>query len=154
MPDSRAPARHSGYFIDGAHEIDYPVYYEDTDAGGVVYYANYLRFAERARTEALQLAGIDHRSLMEQYSIWFVVRRCTVDYIKPARLDDILTIRTRLQEMRTTSLMMRQEILVCKEIIAVVEAFVVCVNTAVRPNKLPDAVRESLLRHLPLHTTA
>lgn len=150
----RTPERHSGFFINGVHEIDYPVYYEDTDAGGVVYYANYLRFAERARTEALQLAGIDHRSLMEQYGVWFVVRRCTVDYLKPARLDDILTIRTRLQEMRTTSLMMRQEVLVCKEIIAVVEAFVVCVNSAVRPIKLPDTVRETLLSQMPLHATA
>lgn len=148
----RNPERYSGEFINGAHEVNFPVYYEDTDAGGVVYYANYLRFAERGRTEALHLAGIDHRELMAQHGVWFVARRCVVDYLKPGRLDDILTIRTSIQEMRTTSLLMRQEILVGKEMIAVVDAFMVCVNAAVKPSKIPQDVRDALLAALPLHT--
>lgn len=149
----RNPDRHSGQFVNGAHEIQFPVYYEDTDAGGVVYYANYLRFAERGRTEALHLAGIDHRELMEQHGVWFVARRCVIDYLKPARLDDLLSVRTSIQEMRTTSLLMRQEFLVANETIAVVDAFMVCVNAAVKPNKIPQPVRDQLLAALPLHTT-
>ena len=192
----RNPHRQSGTFIDGVHHIDFPVYYEDTDAGGVVYYANYLRFAERGRTEALHLAGIDHVELMEQYGIWFVARRCVVDYLKPGRLDDILVVRTSIREMRNTSLLMRQEIgkyvfddaeslsqggqqaapalsgvrqhaSPCEvqhapqrgkqntamhriADIAVVDAFMVCVNTAVKPNKIPEPVREALLACLPV----
>lgn len=150
----RNPHRHSGTFIDGIHHIDFPVYYEDTDAGGVVYYANYLRFAERGRTEALHLAGIDHVDLMEQHGIWFVARRCVIDYLKPGRLDDILVVRTSIREMRNTSLLMRQEIGKRHENgivdIAVVDAFMVCVNTAVKPTKFPDPVREVLLAHLPV----
>lgn len=150
----RNPHRHSGTFIDGVHHIDFPVYYEDTDAGAVVYYANYLRFAERGRTEALHLAGIDHVELMDKYGIWFVARRCVVDYLKPGRLDDILVVRTSIREMRNTSLLMRQEIGKRTEHgiedIAVVDAFMVCVNAAVKPNKIPEPVRELLLARLPV----
>ena len=142
--------RQSGEFIDGVHHIHFPVYYEDTDAGGVVYYANYLRFAERGRTEALQLAGIDHVSLMEQHGVWFVARRCVIDYIKPGRLDDILTVRTSIREMRNTSLLMRQEITRDTQDIAVVDAFMVCVNGQVKPQRIPEPVRSALLRHLPV----
>lgn len=148
----RNPDRFSGEFVNNAHEISFPVYYEDTDAGGVVYYANYLRFAERGRTEALHLAGIDHNELMAEHGVWFVARRCVIDYLKPARLDDILTVRTSIHEMRTTSLLMRQEFLVNKETIAVVDAFMVCVNAAVKPSKIPQSVRESLLAALPLQS--
>lgn len=150
----RNPHRKSGEFIDGVHHIDFPVYYEDTDAGAVVYYANYLRFAERGRTEALHLAGINHIDLMEKHGIWFVARRCVVDYLKPGRLDDILVVRTSIREMRNTSLLMRQEIGKRTENgiedIAVVDAFMVCVNAAVKPNKIPEPVREQLLDYLPI----
>ena len=70
------------------------VYYEDTDAGGVVYHATYLRFAERARTEALRDAGIPHAELLERFTLMFVVRRIEVDYLRPARLDDLLIVVT------------------------------------------------------------
>lgn len=144
------PKRSSGIFIDGVHHIDFPVYYEDTDAGGVVYYANYLRFAERGRTEALHLAGIDHRDLMEKYGVWFVARRCVIDYLKPGRLDDILTIKTSVEEFRNTSLLMRQRIAVNGSDIAIVDAFMVCVNAQVKPQKIPPSVKAQLLHHLPV----
>lgn len=148
------PFRRSGDFIDGVHHIDYPVYYEDTDAGGVVYYANYLRYAERGRTEALHLAGIDHTELMEKHGIWFVARRCVVDYLKPGRLDDVLVVRTSVREMRNTSILMRQEVGKRTERgiedIAVADVLLVCVNSAVKPNKIPEPVREALLAHLPV----
>lgn len=145
-----AGMRHSGKFVNGAHEITYPVYYEDTDAGGVVYYGNYLRFAERARTEALFLAGVEHRSLLKSHGVWFVVRRCEIDYYAPGKLDDLLTLRTSLKEMRNTSIVMTQEVFSNGTLIAKVEAFVVCVTPDVKPHRIPEKVREALLAKLPL----
>ncbi len=76
------------------HRYTLRVYYEDTDAGGVVYHATYLRFAERARTEALRDLGIPHAELVEQYGLMFMVRRIKVDYLRPARLDESLVVVT------------------------------------------------------------
>ena len=75
---------------DGRHRYAVRVYYEDTDAGGVAYHASYLRFAERARTEALRDMGIPHADLLQCFTLMFVVRRVEVDYLRPARLDDSL----------------------------------------------------------------
>lgn len=154
----RNPRRQSGEFVDGVHHITFPVYYEDTDAGGVVYYANYLRFAERGRTEALHLAGVEHNELMADFGIWFVARRCVIDYLKPGRLDDLLTVRTSIRELKKSSLLMRQE--VCKlaeageepryETICVVDAFMVCVNKNVKPQRIPEPVRKQLLEYMPV----
>ena len=80
----------SGMVADGVHVFPVRVYYEDTDAGGIVYYANYLKFAERARTELLRIAGITHSDLMAESGVAFAVRHCAADFIKPARLDDPL----------------------------------------------------------------
>src|SRR5690242_6692965 len=79
---------------DGRHCYPVRVYYEDTDAGGVVYHATYLRYAERARTEALRDAGIPHAELVERFSLMFVVRSIEVDYLRPARLDESLIVVT------------------------------------------------------------
>src|SRR5476651_552303 len=87
------------------------VYYEDTDAGGVVYYANYLKFAERARTELLRSGGFDHTALMQDHGVQIVVRNCTAEYILPARLDDALEVRSRITNMGGVSFTIRQEIL-------------------------------------------
>src|SRR5579872_1943212 len=92
------------------HSFPVRVYYEDTDAGGIVYYANYLKFAERARTEALRLAGFDQSELKHEQKIAFVVRRCECDFLKPAFLDDLLTIETRLNDISKVSMRMRQTI--------------------------------------------
>jgi acyl-CoA thioester hydrolase len=86
------------------------VYYEDTDAGGVVYYANYLRFAERARTEMLRRRGIESSTLMAEDGVAFAVRRCAADYLRPARLDDRLEVRTRLLAVGGASLDLEQRI--------------------------------------------
>ncbi len=146
----RNPRRPSGDFVDGVHHLTFPVYYEDTDAGGVVYYANYLRFAERGRTEALHLAGIDHQELMADFGIWFVARRCVVDYLRPGRLDDLLTVKTSIRELKKSSLLMRQEIVNEQETICVVDAFMVCVNSDVKPQRIPDTVRNQLLEYMPV----
>src|SRR5580698_2435411 len=94
----------------GKHSFPVRVYYEDTDAAGVVYYANYLKFAERARTEALRLSGIDQSELMREDKIGFVVRKCVVDYLKPAMLDDLLTIETSLHDISKVSMELRQTV--------------------------------------------
>lgn len=150
MTSHHTPRRNSGRFEGGIHHLDIPVYYEDTDAGGVVYYANYLRFAERGRTEALQLAGVNHIDLMRDHAVWFVARRCVVDYFKPGKLDDMLTVHTSIIEMKNTSLLMRQDISRSGERIARVDAFMVCVNSDVKPQRIPEPVREALLCHLPV----
>ena len=72
------------------------VYYEDTDAGGVIFYANYLRFMERARTEWLREIGFDHKNLIKKLKLLFAVKNLTIDYIKPGYLDDLLTITSKL----------------------------------------------------------
>jgi len=95
---------------EGRHVYALRVYYEDTDAGGVVYYANYLRFAERARTEALRALGIPHAELVEQFSLMFVVRRVEMDYLRPARLDDSLVVVTEVEEVGGASVRLRQTI--------------------------------------------
>lgn len=89
---------------DDAHAIGLRVYYEDTDAGGVVYYANYLRYFERARTELLRSIGFDQRSLLETQRIGFVVRSLAIDYLAPARLDDELRIETTIERVRNASI--------------------------------------------------
>src|SRR5437868_1581652 len=92
------------------HTFPIRVYYEDTDAAGIVYYANYLKFAERARTEALRLSGIDQSDLMKNEKIEFVVRRCEADFLQPAELDDLLTVETRLITISKVSVKMEQTI--------------------------------------------
>jgi acyl-CoA thioester hydrolase len=74
------------------------VYYEDTDAAGIVYYANYLRFAERARTEMIRCLGVEHRPLMAGAGVAFAVRSCAAEYLEPARLDDRIVVRTRIDK--------------------------------------------------------
>lgn len=81
---------------EGAHHFALRVYYEDTDAAGIVYYANYLKFAERARTELLRSLGFEQEALRRTSGLAFVVRRCVIEYRAPARLDDMLDLATRL----------------------------------------------------------
>lgn len=90
------------------HVFPIRVYYEDTDAGGVVYHANYLKMAERGRTEMLRAGGLDHTRLRAEHGVMFAVRRCEIDYMKPARLDDALEVRTRIAEIRHASVWVEQ----------------------------------------------
>lgn len=107
---SKAPASPGSSFAGQTHVFDLRVYYEDTDAGGIVYYANYLKFAERARTEVLRELGVAQRELMEGEGLAFAVRRCTVDYVAPARLDDLLQIHSTVRALGAASLDIEQSI--------------------------------------------
>ncbi len=93
-----------------AHVFPVRVYYEDTDTAGIVYYANYLKFAERARTEMLRAAGIEQRVLAEETGVAFAVRSCSADYLAPARLDDLLEIRTRVAGLQGATIEMEQSV--------------------------------------------
>ena len=95
----------------GRHRYALRVYYEDTDAGGIVYHAGYLRFAERARTEALRDLGIPHAEMVDRFNLMFVVHRLTIDYLKPARLDDSLVVETSAQEVGGATVLLRQDVL-------------------------------------------
>ena len=130
----------------GIHHFPVRVYYEDTDAGGIVYYANYLRFAERARTEALRMCGIEQSDLLREQNIAFVVRRCTVDFLKPAMLDDLLTIQTRLNDINKVSLEMHQSILRGKETLVRLEVKLAVIGEGMKLARLPDMVRKPMLK--------
>ena len=93
---------------DGAHHYEVRVYFEDTDAAGVVYYANYLKLAERARTEALRDLGVSHAELTDQHGLIFMVRRAKLDYLRPARLDDSLVVASRPLAIGAASVELRQ----------------------------------------------
>ena len=98
----------SGHMEGGVHIMPMRVYYEDTDAAGMVYHANYLRYAERARTEMLRLAGIDHSTLLRDAGIVFTVRNCDIDYTAPARLDDDIEVHTRILDIFGASIRAEQ----------------------------------------------
>ena len=127
-------------------ELDIRVYYEDTDAGGIVYYANYLRFCERGRTEYLRSIGFQNTSLKDEKGLLFVVRRLEADYHSPARLDDVLTVRTLVSEAGKTSFMMEQEVVRGGQALFTMAVQLVCVNMNGRPVRVPDDLKEALGR--------
>ena len=121
------------------------VYYEDTDFGGVVYYANYLRFFERARTEWLRRLGIDHQSLARDAGLQFVVRRAEIDFLRGARLDDQLEITVEIAERKRTYLMLKQRALRGAEPMAEALVQAACVRRdSLRPAAIPAAIAEQL----------
>ena len=128
------------------HRQSIRVYFEDTDAAGIVYYANYLKFAERARTDMLRDYGISHADMMKRDGLVLVVRRCEVDYLKPAKLDDLLTIETETVKLGGASVDLRQRVLRGNEILADLKVLVVCIGPDGRPARIPDYVRGVLPR--------
>ena len=122
------------------------VYFEDTDAAGIVYYANYLKFAERARTDMLRDLGISHAEMMRRDGLVLVVRRCEIDYLKPAKLDDLLTVETEAAKLGGASVDLRQRVLRDNEVLAELKVLVVCIGQDGRPTRIPDYVRGALPR--------
>ena len=141
---SAAPT--SGEIVDGVHVLPLRIYYEDTDAIGIVYYANWLRFLERGRTELLRLLGQAHSALREERGMSWVVRRCTIDFVKPARLDETIEIRTSCGELRGASLVMHQQARRGGETLVSAELLVACMREGGRPARLPPAARAALER--------
>ena len=127
-----------------AHVFRLRVYYEDTDAGGIVYYANYLRFAERARTEYLRSVGSDHLTLMTEDGIAFTVRQCAVDYMQPAYLDDSLSVHTRFIEVGGVSLRAEQIVKRDADDLARLLVRLACVGKDGKSKRMPKALRAAL----------
>lgn len=127
------------------HSIEYRVYYEDTDAQGVVYYANYLKFCERARTEYLRLLGYEQKELMD-IGVIFIVRKVIIEYLKPVNLDELIKIETRLNKVKKVSFNFLQTIYNSNlEKICEAEVFCGSINSA---SKKPMLVPEKLLKNM------
>lgn len=125
-----------------AYQLKLRVYYEDTDAGGIVYHARYLAFAERARTEALREAGVPHSELVAGHGLFFVVRRAEMDYLRPARLDDEIVVVTGPWAMGAASVEVRQRFEVAGQPMADLRIKLACVRLADgRPARVPDRWR-------------
>ena len=120
------------------------VYYEDTDAGGVVYYANYLKFLERARTEALFSIGYSNKKIKENFGSLIIVKACNIEYKKSAHLEDELTIRSFVKSITKTSFFMNQIITKADDIIVEAQVHLVFVNTDGKPVKIPDEIYSKL----------
>ena len=116
------------------------VYYEDTDSGGVVYYANYLKFLERARTEALFSIGYSNKKIRNEFNSLIIVKSCNIEYKKSAHLEDELTVRSFVKSITKTSFFMNQIITKDKETIVEAQVHLVFVNTEGKPVKIPDEI--------------
>ena len=119
------------------------VYYEDTDAGGIVYYANYLKYLERARTEALSSIGLSNLQIRDKFGAFILVKSCNIDYKKPGYLEDELSIRSFIKSVTKTSFIMNQIITKNENIIAEAKIHLVFVNEKGKPVKVPDLIFEN-----------
>lgn len=122
------------------HTLTLRVYYEDTDFGGVVYYANYLKFIERGRTELLRALGVDQVALKEAGAV-FVVRRLTAEYLTPARFDDVLSVTTAVERVGGASVEMAQEVRRGDSVLFRATVQVACMDASGRPRRLPTELR-------------
>ena len=125
---------HENFF----HELK--VYYEDTDSGGVVYYANYLKFLERARTEALFSIGYSNNKILQDFNSLIIVKSCNIEYKKPAYLEDELTVRSFVKTITKTSFFMNQIITRNNEVIVEAQIHLVFVNKDGKPKKIPEQI--------------
>lgn len=128
----------------GVHRFPVRVYYEDTDAAGLVYYANYLKFAERARTEMLRRLGIEQERLRAETGLGFVVRRCSIDYAAAARLDDDLVVETRLVGLGAATLDLEQEVRRRDVSLVRLALQIAAIGRTGRPQRLPPTLRAAL----------
>ncbi len=125
------------------HVYPIRVFYEDTDAAGIVYYANYLKFAERARTELLRNLGFEHRTLMERDGVVFAVRRCEAEYLRPARLDDLVEVHSQDVAMKGATLDADQVVRRGDEDLARLQIRLACLDLKGRPTRWPGPVVEA-----------
>lgn len=124
------------------HSINIRVYYEDTDAGGVVYHASYLKYGERGRTEFLRAIGFENSDLMSNEGIVFVVRHIHADYLAPARLDDHLELKTIVKNIKNTSMIMTQTVYNQGQPVFSMDVTLVCVDAEnFRPARFPGKVK-------------
>jgi acyl-CoA thioester hydrolase len=130
--------------IEGVHRFFMRVYYEDTDAAGIVYYANYLKFVERARTEMMRLYGVEHEKSRQSEGTAFIVRRAALEFLAPARLDDELTVETRITEVGGASILLTQDVKRGDALLVGATILIACIGRSGRPVRLPPALRAAL----------
>ena len=131
----------AGWFEGREHRLPVRVYYEDTDFTGVVYHANYARYFERGRSDFLRLAGVDHSALLRlDPPLGFVVTRLTIDFVRAARIDDALQVRTAYESARGARFSIRQKLVRGEELLAAAEVDAACIDLSGRPRRLPPAL--------------
>ena len=126
----------------------FKIYYEDTDSGGVVYYANYLKFFERARSEAIYSMKLSNKILLNNYGILIIVKSCNIKYIRPAKLEDKLEIKSIVKSITKTSFIMNQFIYRKKELITEADIHLVSVDQSGKPKKIPEILYKKLKKIL------
>ncbi len=120
------------------------VYYEDTDAGNVVYYANYLKFLERARTEMISSIGLSNKKLIDEHGIYIIVKSCKIEYKKPVMLEDLIEINSNVKSVTRSTITMDQIIKKDENIVTESEIVLITVNKSGKPVKIPDVLENKL----------
>lgn len=143
-----SPQPSAGAFVGREHQLAVRVYYEDTDFSGVVYHASYLRFFERGRTDALRLAEVHHTELLEDGAV-FVVRRMELDYLRPAKVDDALLVRTSFLATRGARMIIAQSIERDGLVLATAQVEAALIGLDGRPRKFPSFIMARLSPFLP-----
>ncbi len=126
------------------HEFTCRVYYEDTDLAGIVYYANYLKFIERARTEFIRALGIDQNRVRAEHGVVFAVRRVEIDYLLPARFDDLIRVETRLRALTGARVVLTQDVFRARDMLVQAEVTLVSLADSGRPTRFPADIRRKL----------
>jgi acyl-CoA thioester hydrolase len=131
----------AGHFADQTHYLPIRIYYEDTDFSGVVYHASYLRFMERGRTEYLRLSGVGHGDLLAgETPLAFAVRRMQIDFLRPARIDDVLSVQTRFIAARGARIEAEQQVMSGENILVKAQVQIACIDLQGRPKRLPTSL--------------
>jgi len=142
------PAPQEGLFRGPVHVLPIRVYYENTDAGGIVYHADYLNFAERARTEMMRRFGLSHQELMAEGGVGFAVQHVQATFRKPARLDDLLMVETRVLEVGGASMRVNQNIRRDGDLLVEIALRLALINGQGRADRMPASLRRALKDHL------
>jgi acyl-CoA thioester hydrolase len=124
------------------HQADYRVYYEDTDAGGIMYHGNFINFCERGRSELLRHVGIPASEVWDKTGVGFVVRHIDAEYTAMVKLDDLLNVFTVVTAMKNSSFTMEQEVFCQNKAVFKMDVTIVCIDKKGKPTRIPDALRE------------
>nr|WP_184042728.1 YbgC/FadM family acyl-CoA thioesterase [Roseospira visakhapatnamensis] len=146
-----APVPSTGAMHGGVHLYPVRVYYECTDAGGIVYHADYLRYAERARTEMMRLFGLRHCDLKAEDGVGFAVHQCEATFHRPAHLDDLLVVHTRMIEVGGATMRVSQNVMRDDTLLVALRLRLAMVTDQGRPGRVPAALRAALRTHLAAH---
>tara|TARA_B100001029_G_C14608840_1_gene207923 strand:- start:5 stop:406 length:402 start_codon:yes stop_codon:yes gene_type:complete len=130
---------------DFKHEIK--IYYEDTDVGGIVYYSNYLKFLERARTEMIESIGLSNKKLLEEYKTLIIVKSCNIEYFNPAKLEDKIQIYSSIETLNNASFVVNQNIKKDDNLIVKAKLKLVTVSQEGKPIKIPSVLKKKLINN-------